>query len=57
MDVNKINSKIEKEIAGELRKYKSIDCATNQEDIVNYPPEFLNSLDFPGLQSHNLQLK
>ena len=28
------------EIFGELRKYKSIDCATNQGDIVNYSPEF-----------------
>ncbi|XP_050064673.1 uncharacterized protein LOC126553570 [Aphis gossypii] len=37
--------------------YKSVDSATNQDDVVNYPPEFLNSLDLPGLPPHNLQLK
>ncbi|XP_069968843.1 uncharacterized protein [Bactrocera oleae] len=42
---------------GELRIYKSVDSATNQDDVVNYPPEFLNSLDLPGLPPHNLQLK
>jgi PIF1 helicase. len=56
-DVNDINFKIQNEIAGELSKYKSINCATNPDDIVNYPPELLNSLDFPGLPPHNLQLK
>ena len=29
----------------------------NQDDVVNYPTEFLNSLELPGLQPHNLQLK
>ncbi|XP_050063355.1 ATP-dependent DNA helicase pif1-like [Aphis gossypii] len=37
--------------------YKSVDSATNQDDVVNYPPEFLNSLDLQGLPPHNLQLK
>ena len=41
-DVNEINFKIQNEIASELRKYKSIDCVTDQDDIVNYPPEFFN---------------
>lgn len=41
------------EIAGELTTYKSVDCAINQDDV-NYPPEFLNSLDLPGLSRHNL---
>ena len=57
MDINEINFQIQNEIASELRKYKSIDYATNQDDIVNYPLEFLNSLDLPGLPSHNLLLK
>ena len=57
MDINKINFEIQNEIAGELKKYKSTDCATNQDDIVYYPPEFLNSLDLQGLPPHNLQLK
>ena len=29
MEVNEINFKIQNEIAGELRKYKSIDCAAS----------------------------
>ena len=39
-DVNEINFKIQNEIASELTKYKSIDCATNHDDIVNYPSGF-----------------
>ncbi|KAJ8874130.1 hypothetical protein PR048_024972 [Dryococelus australis] len=56
MDVNELNFEIQNEIAGELRTYKSVDSATNQDDV-NYSPEFLNSLDLPGLPPHNLQLK
>ncbi|KAJ8895238.1 hypothetical protein PR048_000563 [Dryococelus australis] len=56
MVVNELNFKIQNEIAGELRTYKSVDSATNQDDV-NCPPEFLNSLDLPGLPPHNLQLK
>ncbi|XP_026463835.1 uncharacterized protein LOC113366447 [Ctenocephalides felis] len=42
---------------GECFTYKSVDTATNQDDILNYPTEFLNSLELPGLPPHNLQLK
>lgn len=44
-------------LPGELITYKSVDTATNQDDAVNYPTEFLNSLELPGLPPHNLQLK
>ncbi|XP_049826254.1 uncharacterized protein LOC126266393 [Aethina tumida] len=57
IDVNELNFKIQELITGESRIYKSVDSATNQDDVVNYPPEFLNSLDLPGLPPHNLQLK
>ncbi|XP_026482097.1 uncharacterized protein LOC113389256 [Ctenocephalides felis] len=42
---------------GECFTYKSVDTATNQDDILNYPTEFLNSLELPRLPPHNLQLK
>ncbi|CAI6370156.1 unnamed protein product [Macrosiphum euphorbiae] len=57
IDVNELNLKIQEQITGESSIYKSVDSATNQYDVVNYPPEFLNSLDLPGLPPHNLKLK
>jgi ATP-dependent DNA helicase PIF1 len=40
-----------------MRTYTSVDTATNEDDVVNYPPEFLNSIDLPRFSPHNLQLK
>jgi ATP-dependent DNA helicase PIF1 len=57
VDVNEMNFQIKNKIDGELMTYKSVDSVTNQDDIVNYPTEFLNSLELPGLPPHNLQLK
>lgn len=57
IDVDELNFKIQSEIAGELMTYKSVDTVTSQDDVVNYPTEFLNSLELPGLPPHNLQLK
>lgn len=56
-DVDELNFNIQSEIAGQLYSYKSVDTATSQDDVVNYPTEFLNSLALPGLPPHNLQLK
>ncbi|XP_043262445.1 uncharacterized protein LOC122403156 [Colletes gigas] len=56
-DVNVLNFIIQSQIDGELITYKSVDTVKNQEDVVHYPTEFLNSLDLPGMPPHNLQLK
>uniref|UniRef100_A0AAG5CX79 DNA helicase Pif1-like 2B domain-containing protein n=1 Tax=Anopheles atroparvus TaxID=41427 RepID=A0AAG5CX79_ANOAO len=37
--------------------FMSIDSVTNPEEVTNYPSEFLNSLDLPGMPPHNLRLK
>ncbi|XP_053968141.1 ATP-dependent DNA helicase pif1-like [Anastrepha ludens] len=55
--VNDINSAILDQISGDIVAYKSMDTITDQDDVVNYPTEFLNSLDLPGLPPHNLRLK
>ncbi|KAI8116936.1 ATP-dependent DNA helicase pif1 [Lucilia cuprina] len=57
IDVDELNFKIQSEIAVELMTYKSVDSVTSQNDVVNYPTEFLNSLEFPALPPHNLKLK
>lgn len=56
-DVNDLNIAIQRQIAGQLHTFKSIDTVTNPDEVVNYPTEFLNSLDLPGMPPHNLQLK
>ncbi|XP_037931188.1 ATP-dependent DNA helicase PIF1-like [Teleopsis dalmanni] len=56
-DVNDLSFVIQNQIVGTLHTFKSIGCVTNEEKATNYPTEFLNSLDVPGLPPHNLQLK
>lgn len=56
-NVNEINFQIQQKLPGDLVSYKSIDTATNEEDAVNYPVEFLNSLEPPGMPPHHLHLK
>ncbi|XP_077283117.1 uncharacterized protein LOC143909090 [Arctopsyche grandis] len=57
IDVYAINFCIQNEIPGEATTYKSIDTIMTQDEVVNYPTEFLNSLDLPGMPSRVLILK
>lgn len=57
IDVNDINMNIQFIVPGEATTYKSIDTTMEQDEAVNYPTEFLNSLDLPGLPPHILKLK
>ncbi|XP_055918430.1 uncharacterized protein LOC129950521 [Eupeodes corollae] len=56
-NVHALNFTIQSKITGDLVTYKSVDSITNPDDVVNYPTEFLNSLELPGFPPHNLQLK
>ena len=49
--------KLRVKLTEKIHLFKSIDSITDPNEIVNYPTEFLNSLDLPGLPPHNLQLK
>jgi ATP-dependent DNA helicase PIF1 len=55
--VNHINTQIQNELPGTTTTYKSIDTVTDPDQAVNYPTEFLNSLEPPGMPSHRLTLK
>ncbi|GFW38335.1 ATP-dependent DNA helicase [Trichonephila clavipes] len=57
IDVNTINFTIQHGIPSETTTYKYIDTVENQDEVVNYPTEFLNSLDLPGMPPHVLTLK
>lgn len=56
-DVDDLNATIQNFLPGQLFSLKSVDTLINQDDVVNYPTEFLNSLELPRLQPHNLLLK
>ncbi|GFX56106.1 ATP-dependent DNA helicase [Trichonephila clavipes] len=57
VDVDNFNLKIQMLLPGNLVSYKSIDTVCDDSEAVNFPTEFLNSLDLPGMPPHNLQLK
>ncbi|XP_022166493.1 uncharacterized protein LOC111031019 [Myzus persicae] len=56
-NVDALNATIQNFLPGQLVFYKSVDTIMNQDDVVNYPTEFLNSLELLELPPHNLQLK
>ncbi|CAG5115735.1 unnamed protein product, partial [Candidula unifasciata] len=56
-DVYAMNLNIQDKLPGDVTTYMSIDTVMNQDEVVNYPTEFLNSLDMPGMPPHVLTLK
>ncbi|XP_040197569.1 uncharacterized protein LOC120930449 [Rana temporaria] len=56
-DVREINNQIFSMIPGAVTEYKSFDTVVDADEAVNFPPEFLNSLDPAGLPQHRLSLK
>uniref|UniRef100_A0A034VSN1 DNA helicase Pif1-like 2B domain-containing protein n=1 Tax=Bactrocera dorsalis TaxID=27457 RepID=A0A034VSN1_BACDO len=56
-DVDNLNLKIQQLLPGNLVSYKSINTVCDVSEVVNFPTEFLNSLDLSGMPPHNLILK
>jgi hypothetical protein len=57
MDVDELNLMIQHFLLEDLVSYKSIDTVCDATEAINYPTEFLNSLDLISMLPHNLQLK
>ncbi|XP_026477734.1 uncharacterized protein LOC113383699 [Ctenocephalides felis] len=57
MDVDDINFRIQQLIPGDVMSFKSIDIVVDDNESVNYPTEFLYSIDVPGMPPHDLRLK
>ncbi|GFW87942.1 ATP-dependent DNA helicase [Trichonephila clavipes] len=57
VDVDEINFQIQQLLPGDLMSFKSIDTVVDENESVNFPIEFLNSLDIPGMPPHNLRLR
>jgi hypothetical protein len=53
----KLPTNLQHLLPGDLVSYKSIDTVCDAIEAVNYPTDFLNSLDLLGMPPYNLQLK
>lgn len=56
-NVNRINEQIQHQLPGPVTTYKSVDSTLEDDEAVNYPVEFLNSLEPSGMPPHQLFLK
>ncbi|KAG8239490.1 hypothetical protein J437_LFUL019013 [Ladona fulva] len=56
-NVDYVNLKIQDRLPGITSEYKSIDTVLDDEQALNYPTEFPNSLEPPGIPPHKLILK
>lgn len=52
--VDNINFKIQQMLPNESIIFKSIDTFVDENEGVNYPTEFLNSFQLPGIPPHSL---
>ena len=55
--VNTVNDDILSLLPGTVTEYTSVNTVMDPNDSVNYPTEFLNSLEPPGMPPHKLRLK
>ena len=55
--VDDINLRLLAKMPCRERQYKSVDKVMEDAEATEYPVEFLNSLELPGVPSHNLKLK
>jgi ATP-dependent DNA helicase PIF1 len=56
-DVHEILNQILGMLPGVVTEYKAIDTVVDADEVVNFPPKFLNSLNLAGLPPHRLLLK
>ena len=56
-NVNRLNTWLMDDFPGEEKEYRSVDSAMSDGEAVQYPVEFLNSLELTGMPSHILKLK
>ncbi|GBL87459.1 hypothetical protein AVEN_118391-1 [Araneus ventricosus] len=56
-DVSIMNKQLLQELPGSVQVYKSIDTICDTNEAVNYPAEFLNTLQPSGVPLHTLELK
>ena len=55
--VDTVNASLLAEMEGQVRTYLSVDTVFDQDEAVNFPMDFLNSLTISGLPPHKLDLK
>ena len=57
VSVDKVNERLLAKIPGAVMVYRSVDSVVDVEEAVQYPIEFLNSLEPAGMPTHLLGLK
>ena len=56
-NVCNINKRLLNLFPGDPKLYMSIDRVVKEDEVVDYPIEFLNSINLPGLPDHMIELK